>query len=208
MLDRSLLELPPAQGERLAVADYRADFRVHRGAIRDADSWKFERQQDFEDKGDSWEAFCQGRWEETLRLFEERRESLLEGVRQDQERNTVFHRVRVVEEPLTAYLQWELHSLRVQAESGKKIRVIGPGAWSALEADGPLPEVVVVGGQVLYRVLYNEAGALDGAIRFRDPDLIKRWEGFIGQLYEDGEDLLPYFERQVAHLPPPQMKAE
>lgn len=144
----------------------------------------------------------QGRWEESLRLLDEERENLREGVRQDRERNTVFHRVRVVEEPLTAYLQWELHSLRVQAEAGKKIRVIGPGAWSVLEAEGPLPEVVVVGGRVLYRVLYHEAGALDGAIRFRDPELIKRWEGFIGQLYEEGEGLRSYFERHVAHLPP------
>ena len=208
MLDRSSLELVPSQGDRLALADYRADFRVHRGAIRDVDCWKFERQQDFLDEGSSWEAFYQGRWEESLRLLEEKREGLAEGVRKDRERNTVFHRVRVVEEPLTAYLQWELHSLRVQAEAGKKIRVIGPGAWSALEAEGPLPEVVVVGGRVLYRVLYNEAGALDGAIRFRDPELIKRWEGFIGQLYEEGEDLLPYFERRVAPLPPPRMKAE
>ncbi|MFI0779810.1 DUF6879 family protein [Streptomyces sp. NPDC021212] len=208
MLDRSALELASSQGDRLVIADYRSDFRLHRGAIRDVDCWKFERQQDFVDKGDSWDAFCQGRWEESVRLLEEERENLREAVRQDRERNIVFHRVRVVEEPLTPYLHWELHALRVQAEAGKEIRVIGPGAWSALEADGPLPEVVVVGGRVLYRVLYNEAGALDGGIRFRDPELIKNWEGFIAELYEGGEDILSYFERHVAHLPPPRMKAE
>ncbi|MFF7648252.1 DUF6879 family protein [Streptomyces sp. NPDC007983] len=203
-----MLELHPSQGDRLAIADYRSDFRLPRGAIRDVDCWKFERQQAFVDKGDSWDALCQGRWEESLRLLEEKRASLLEGVRQDRESNTVFHRVRVVEEPLTPYLRWELHALRVQAEAGKKIRVVGPGEWSVLEADGPLPEVVVVGGRVLYQVLYNEADVLDGAIRFRDPELIKCWEGFIAELYEGGEDVLSYVERRVAHLPPPRMKAE
>ncbi|MDX3225567.1 hypothetical protein PV419_07600 [Streptomyces sp. ME19-01-6] len=142
-----------------------------------------------------------------MRLLDEEREALLKTAQRDRERGTAFHRVRVVEEPLTPYMQWELHALRVQSESGKKVRVVTPAALGTLETPGLLPEVVVVGGQILYQVVYTEAGVLDGAIRFTDAELTKRWESFIKELYEAGEDLLSYFERRVAHLPPPQPKA-
>jgi len=207
MLDPSALELPASQGDRLPTQVYRRDFRQYRTELRHRHSWKFERQQEFEEQDDSWAAFRQGRWEEALRLLEEEREDLVEAAKRDRERGIAFHRVRVVEEPLTPYMHWELHALRVQAESGKKIRVVTPAVLGTLETAGPLPEVVVVGGKVLYQVVYTEAGILDGAIRFRGSELIKRWESFIRELYEAGEDLLSYFERRVAHLPPQRPKA-
>jgi hypothetical protein len=207
MLDRSALELPVSQGERLPLDAYRSEFRRRRAELRDRHSWKFERQQEFEELDDSWEAFCRGHWGESLRLRGDEREALLKTAQRDRERGTAFHRVRVVEEPLTPYMQWELHALRVQSEAGKKIRVVTPAALGSLETTGPLPEVVVVGGQVLYQVVYTEAGVLDGAIRFTDAELTKRWESFIKELYESGEDLLSYFERHVALLSPPQPKA-
>ncbi|MDT0548293.1 MULTISPECIES: DUF6879 family protein [Streptomyces] len=207
MPDRNALELPLSQGERLSLEAYRSEYRQRRAELRDRHSWKFERQQEFEERDDSWEAFRRGHWEESLRLLGEEREALLKTAQRDRERGTAFHRVRVVEEPLTPYMQWELHALRVQSEAGKKIRVVTPAALGSLETTGPLPEVVVVGGQVLYQVVYTEAGVLDGAIRFTDTELTKRWERFIKELYEAGEDLLSYFERRVAHLSPPQPKA-
>ncbi|MEU5638347.1 DUF6879 family protein [Streptomyces milbemycinicus] len=204
MPDRSALELPVGQGERLPLVAYRSEFRQRRAELRDRQSWKFERQQEFEELDDSWEVFCRGQWEDSLRLLGEEREAHLKTAQRDRERGTAFHRVRVVEEPLTPYMQWELHALRVQSEAGKAIRVVTPAALGALETIGPLPEVVVVGGQVLYQVVYTEAGFLDGAIRFTDAELTKRWESFIRELCEVGEDLLSYFERRVAHLSPPQ----
>ncbi|RXS68348.1 hypothetical protein EST92_26795 [Streptomyces sp. TM32] len=208
MLEQSALELVASQGERLPIEAYRRDFRRYRGDVRGRHSWKLERQQDFEEQDASWEAFRHGRWEEALRLLEDEREDFESAVQRDRERSTAFHRVRVVEEPLTPYLHWELHALRLQAECGKKIRVVGPAQVAAFEAGGPLPEVVVVGDQVLYQVLYTEAGSLDGAIRFLEPGLVRRWGDFIRTLYETGEDVLPFFARSVAHLPPPQTKAE
>lgn len=204
MPDRSALELPISQGERLPLDAYRSEFRQRRAELRDRLSWKFERQQEFEELDDAWEVFCRGQWEDSLRLLGEEREAHLKAAQRDQERGTAFHRVRVVEEPLAPYMQWELHALRVQSEAGKKIRVVTPAALGVLETTGPLPEVVVVGGQVLYQVVYTEAGVLDGAIRFTDAELTKRWESFIKELYEAGEDLPAYFERRVAHLSPPQ----
>ncbi|MDW6059969.1 hypothetical protein SAZ11_20635 [Streptomyces sp. FXJ1.4098] len=203
MPNRSALELPVGQGERLLLGAYQSEFRQRRAELRDRHSWKFERQQEFEELDDSREAFCRGHWEEALRLLDEEREAHLKTAQRDRERGTAFHRVRVVEEPLTPYMQWELHALRVQSEAGKEIRIVTPAALSSLEITGPLPEVVVVGGQVLYQVVYTEAGFLDGAIRFTDAELTRRWESFIKELYEAGEDLLSYFERRVAHLSPP-----
>ncbi|MEU6866040.1 DUF6879 family protein [Streptomyces sp. NPDC046876] len=166
-------------------------------------SWKFERQQAFEENDSSWRALKRGQWEESVRLLERERDGIERAVRCDRERESPFRRVRVVEWPLSAYVQWELHAFRVQARAGKEIRIVDADRVRALEAAGPLPEVVVLGGQVLYRVLYTEAGVPDGAVRYRDPELIARWEGFIRELYGEGEDVLPYFERRVAPLPPP-----
>src|SRR4051812_32923679 len=110
MPDRSALELPVGQGERLPLDAYRSEFRQRRAELRDRHSWKFERQQEFEELDDSWEAFCRGHWEESLRLLGEEREALLKTAQRDRERGTAFRRVRVVEEPLTPYMQWELHA--------------------------------------------------------------------------------------------------
>ncbi|SDH35301.1 hypothetical protein SAMN05421505_114120 [Sinosporangium album] len=203
MRDPNALALAPSSGQRLSVDDYRQDFRSLRTEIRDKDSWKFERRQHFEEDSASRNAFRQGRWREALALLEERREPLLQAVRRDKENNTAFHRVRVVEEPLSPYLQWELHSLRIQAECGKPVRVIQAEKLTTLEADGRLPEVVVLGGEVLYEVVYSGTGTTLGGIRFSDATLIATWEEFIKELYGGGEDVLSYFDRRVAHLPPP-----
>ena len=68
---------------------------------------------------------------------------------------------------------------------------------------GRLPELVVIGGRILYRVLYTDAGVPDGAIRFTDPRTVAEWESYIRQIYQAGEDVQEYFRRRVAHLPAP-----
>ncbi|MFI6699254.1 DUF6879 family protein [Streptomyces sp. NPDC050509] len=210
MRDRSALAFEGHQGQRLLRDDYRRDFRQRDEKITGRDSWKFERRQHFEEPGSpSWEAFQSGDWDGALRLMAEKGATHWSRVvRERGERDSVFHRVRVVEEPLTSYLQWELNSLRFQAEHGVPVRVASGDRLKALEASAPLPEIVVLGSQVLYEVVYTEAGVLDGGIRFADSGLIGRWEGFIKELYEDGEDITSYVDRHVAHLPPPRAEGE
>jgi hypothetical protein len=70
------------------------------------------------------------------------------------------------------------------------------------EIDGPVPELVSLCGQTLYRTLYAD-GVPAGAIRFTDPELIGRYERFAARLYAAGEDVGAYFERVIAPLPPP-----
>ncbi|MFI1397740.1 DUF6879 family protein [Streptomyces sp. NPDC020681] len=207
MLDLRAPALLAEEGERLVREVYKRDFRQRDAAIRDRDSWKLERLQHFEEQGStSRDALRRGDWEEALRLLDARRDGLLASYREDESRRSFFHRVRVVEWPLTPYLQWELHSLRQHAQCGARIRVVGAEVVAASEDDELVPEVVILGGRTLYQVLYTDSGAPNGAIRFTGPELIGRWESYVQQLYAAGEDVMRYFDRRVADLPPPKTK--
>jgi hypothetical protein len=204
MLDVQVPALPAALGKRLVSADYKREFRERDAGIRDGRSWKLERLQHFEEVSSaSRDALRRGDWAEALRLMDAGRERLREFGVEEAARGAVFHRVRVVEEPLTPYLQWELHSLRVKAEYGERVRVLPAAAVAGAESGGPLPEVVVQDGRVLYRVLYTDAGVPDGALRFTDPGVVAAWEAYVEELYGAAEDLHNYFDRAVADLPPP-----
>ncbi|NLU75620.1 hypothetical protein HCC61_23665 [Streptomyces sp. HNM0575] len=205
MAETGGLALDPSLGVWLELAAYRSDFRIRRDAVPPGrPGWKFERRQHFQEQSSpSWEAFRRGEWEEALRLTRERRSHWQRIAEEDRERGGAFHRVRVVEEPLTPYMQWELHALRVQGESGMPVRVVGGERLRPLEGSGPLPEVVVLGGQVLYEILYTDEGLLHGGVRYTDADLIARWQAFIERLYGEGEEVVTYVDRYVSHLPAP-----
>jgi hypothetical protein len=209
MFDLRAPALPPEQGERLARVVYKRDFRQRDAEVRGRDSWKLERRQYFEEQGSaSRDALRRGKWEESLRLLEERRGNLLAAAREDERRGSFFHRVRVVEEPLTPYLQWELHSLRLRAECGERVRTVSAETVAVSESPGLLPEVVILGSRTLYHVLYTDSGVPHGATRYTHPTTVGRWENYISRLYEAGEDVRCYFDREVAHLPPPTTKTE
>ncbi|WP_431042030.1 DUF6879 family protein [Streptomyces sp. P1-3] len=204
MLGLETIGLDPAQGEVLPLAAYREDFRARQWTIDGQDSWKLERQQEFKEPGfPSWEAFSRGDWETAMRLVEDERDWLREFAQENDERGISLFRVRVVEEPLAPYLQWELHLLRLRAEYGERIRVVGPERIRGLEADGPLPELLTLGNRTVYKIRYDDQGILDGAVRFVDPRVTARCRDFTRDLYEFGEDVIPYFDREVAHLPAP-----
>ncbi|PJN22039.1 DUF6879 family protein [Kitasatospora sp. CB02891] len=112
-----------------------------------------------------------------------------------------FHRVRVVERSLTGYLQGELHSLRMRAECGERVRIVL--AEDPAEDFGPLPGIVVLGGRTLYQGRHPATGGPDGAIRWTDPERVGPWQEFIRSLYRQGEDVASRFVREVAPLVPP-----
>lgn len=209
MLDLHAPALPREHGERLVRDMYKRDFRERYEAIHHGDSWKLERRQHFEEQGSaSRDALSRGDWAEALRLIDARREDLLASALDDERRDSRFHRVRVVEKPLTPYMQWELYSLRQRAEYGERVRTISAGAVAESEGDGLLPEVVILGGHTLYEVLYTESGSSCGAVRYADPEIVGIWESYIKELYRAGEDVQSYFAREVVHLPPPTINAE
>ncbi|KPI26289.1 hypothetical protein OK074_0958 [Actinobacteria bacterium OK074] len=204
MLDLRTPVLPPELGERLTREAYRRDFWAREGEIRDGGSWKLERRQHFEEVGSpSRDALSRGDWEEALRIFEERRADLAAKERENELRGYVFHRARVVERPLTPYMQWQLHSFRQRAEFGERIRMVPAELVAAAEEPGRLPDVTILGGHTLYHNQYSETGAPVGAVRYTDPEVVESWEHYIRALYAAGEDIASYFEREVAPLPSP-----
>lgn len=191
-------------GEPLSQADYQSDYNERFAKSDGYDSWKLERLQHFEQPQEArWEAFARGDWNQALRLLEDRRPNLEKLCKDSADRGIDLYRVRVVELPLTPYLQWELHSLRISAESGEKIRVIGPNQIEQFERDGLLPELLTVGADTVYEICYDESGVPAGAIRFIDSETTARCNKFMESLYDAGEELASFFEREVAHLEPP-----
>ncbi|GAA4934789.1 hypothetical protein GCM10023224_14260 [Streptomonospora halophila] len=72
-----------------------------------------------------------------------------------------------------------------------------------LEERAPLPEVVVLGGRVLFLVRYESQGRACGAWRIEDRDAIAATVADLAALFDGGTPLLDYFEREIAPLPAP-----
>ncbi|MER7279635.1 DUF6879 family protein [Dactylosporangium sp. NPDC000244] len=183
---------------------YYADFEQHFWSITGLGFWKLERQQVFKEPGyDSWVAFAKGDWEESLRILEAGRGDMLDYHRRVEEHGFVARRIRIVEEPISSYLQWELHALKIRDECGGSVRVIGPDQVAAFERDAPLPELYTLGSTVMYQAVYDDDDVLESVRRFTDRALIVRCQRFIQNLYETGQPLDSFFASHVAPLPPP-----
>ena len=69
----------------------------------------------------------------------------------------------MVEFPVTPYVQWELHVLRLRVEVGDRIRILDARSITDIERDRTVPEVVILGDAVMYEVQYDAEGNADGA---------------------------------------------
>ncbi|UZI29693.1 DUF6879 family protein [Streptomyces sp. VB1] len=193
-------------GEILTRADYLADFsRVHQGDINLLA--KIERGQTFKEPGSpSWDAFASGDWAGALRLIENERDAIAAYFRDASQRGLVFRRVRVVEFPVSPYLQWEMNVFRLRSELGEEIRVLDARKISDLEREASLPEVIVLGHSVMYAVIYDDELQGAGARRFTDPGQISRTTREFEALYAMGEGFPEFFEREIAPLAPPTVR--
>lgn len=190
-------------GEVLARPDYLEDFG--RFYQNDIDLFvKLERGQTFKEQGSpSWDAFAAGDWADALRLIEADRDSVAAYFQDIARRGFAFRRLRIVERPVSPYLQWEMNSFRLRSEMGEQIRVLDAGEIAELEHSGPLPEVVILGNAVMYAVIYDEELKGAGARRFTDPEQIATTLAEFESLYSKGEDFSLFFEREIAPLGPP-----
>lgn len=196
--------LDGAVGERMELEAYYADFEEQFWATAEPGFWKLERQQFFKEPGhESWKAFAKGDWQESLRIIENGRPDMIDYYRKAQERGFVTRRVRVVEQPIIPYLQWELQILRMRDQYGGKVRIVDGDQIADFEREAPLPEIYTIGTTVMYQAVYNDEGVLESARRFVDRDLVVRCQRFIQDLYEAGQPLEPFFAEYVAVLPPP-----
>jgi uncharacterized protein DUF6879 len=194
--------LGDAVGERLELPAYYADFqREFRHA---KEFWKLERGQVFAEPGDpSWEAFDAGDWDEAMRLLEERRQDLKRYHKETTAAGTQTGRIRIVSLPVTPYLQWELHLLKVRDETGGPIRILDVSAVAEFEDRGPLPEIYTMDDTVMYQAVYDDRGVLEHALRYTSRPLVARCRDFIAGLYWRGEPIASFFAREIAGLPPP-----
>lgn len=166
--------------------------------------WKLERRQTFREPGiPSWEAFAAGDWDRALELNERERDTVRAKVAEDESLGVESRRLRVVEHPVTPYLQWEMQYFRLLAEAGEDLRVIDASSVRYLEADRLLPEIVILGDRVLFEVLYDVEGTAYGARRIDDPRVITEAGREVADLYAAAEPLLDYFAREIAPLPAP-----
>ena len=199
---RDVLERFP--GERLDLDSYRSDFRSAFDGLSKSGFWKLERRQTFQEPTSaSWSAFIRGAWDEALELHESRRAALEKSTRELARRGVKAWWVRIVERPITPYLQWEVHLLRLRAWCGDKIRIRDLGSVEPFEEHGILPELVVLGDQVMYEILYDDDGLVGGGIRYTEVELIRQCRDFIQDLYADGVDVREFFRDEVEPLPPP-----
>lgn len=95
-----------------------------------------------------------------------------------------------------------MHSLVQEDELGSsRVRIVTAEQVADAERTQQLPEMVVLGGQTLYNVIYSDSGVPMGSIRFTDRQHVHSWEQYIRSLFEIGEDIATYFAREIAPLP-------
>jgi hypothetical protein len=193
-----------ASGERLTKESFNKAFVENFWKTDDLGFWKLKRQQTFQEPyDDSWNAFAQGNWKKSLQIIENQRSDIEEYYRKARRSGFSTYRVRVVEETITPYLQWELHLLRLRNQSGANIRVVFPHHIKIFEVNDVLPELVILGSKLMYEVIYDKQGVPAGGICFKDKALIAHCQRFIADLYQVGEELESFFEREVSSLEPP-----
>ncbi|MFI6734157.1 DUF6879 family protein [Nonomuraea sp. NPDC050451] len=186
-------------GVLLSADGYLDDFWPNFRNIDDV-FWKLQRIQRFEAGEPSWLAMMDGDWERSLKLVDD---TGAEG------RGGAYpcRRIRIVEQPVTPYLQWEMHVLALRVEVAEQVRVLDAGEVSDLEIDRLLPELVVLGSSVMYEVTYDASGTHSGARRIDDPDVIAACRGELDKLFAAGEDFRAYYEREIVPMPAPRVTA-
>ncbi|MEV4291879.1 DUF6879 family protein [Nonomuraea bangladeshensis] len=168
-------------------ADFAREFDRAGGVV-----WKLERAQHF-DEGDlpSYLAMLDGDWDRAMELAEQMRP----GFRADNPDRMDFRRIRVVEEPFSPYVRWELALLSMRAEEGENSRVVPVSAVHPYEAEGPVPELVLFNPTLLYEVRYDETGRHTGARKITDPRAVEPCIPVLADLFEKGEELRTYCAR-------------
>lgn len=195
---------PSGVSERMDRPAYHADFnRLYNSGIGFLN--KLERGQHFKERGfASWEAFAADDWAKALSLTDERRDDYAQELRKAAQLGIRHRRLRVVEFPVTPYVQWEFFVLRVRVDLGDDIKVLDARKISDIEKDRPVPEVVILGDVAMYEVVYDDDGNAAGANRFSERELIRETSRGFDALYERGEAFYDFFDREIVPLAPPQ----
>ena len=190
-------------GDRLPLDEYLRDYHARFWRTGPSGCWKLERGQTFREPNNaSWEASAAGEWDRAIELLHRDRENVREYQRKILDHGFEFRRLRIVEKPYSPYLIWELNSILIRHEYGERIRVLPATELSGLESGEVLPEILVLGTEVVYQVIYDDTGTATGAVRTTNRDTVRSWAGFIRGLFGRGENLTDFFVREIAGLRP------
>lgn len=190
-------------GVLLDADEYLDDFWPNFRKIDDV-FWKLERIQSFRQAGEpSWVAMMEGDWDRSLKLIDDGRGAAGEGASSAE--RFVRRRIRIVEQPVTPYLQWEMHVLALRVATAEQVRVLDAGEVAEIEVGRRLPELVVLGTVVMYEVTYDDSGTHSGARRIDDREVIAACRGELDKMFAAGEDFRGYYEREIVPLPAPRV---
>lgn len=190
-------------GEFLPLEEYWSDFELNRSRVTGRID-KLERRQYFEEPDDpGWRAFVAGNWQEAFRLEELNRQDTLAHYAAYAKNDITGRRVRVVEFPISPYLQWELNGLRIRAECGENISIVSAEIVAPYEKSGLVPEVIILDTEVMYEICYDQNSVLSGGRRIIETGVLSGCRLEIDAIYQKGENLLVFFEREVAPMLPP-----
>jgi hypothetical protein len=194
-----------APGKPMSLDSYEHKFENdYWGNLSGKDPYKLERRQVFrEPDSPSWRAFMAGNEEKALWHIELQRPHWMARAQRSRDIGLTMRRVRVVEFPLTPYVHWELYALQALAECGAPTRIVLSHQVARFEAHAPLPELITLGIEVMYRVTYDHEGTVTGGVRYTDTRAIHEARLFIQGLYDQGEDMEKFFLREIAPLPFP-----
>jgi hypothetical protein len=198
--------LDQSRGEHLTVEAFYEDFARHFWNCEKF--WKLERAQHFAEPGSkSWQAFNAGDWNEALRLHDAAADDLIEYHHRCDLKGVQTKRIRIVEDPVTPYLQWEMHLLFLRDVTGGPIRVIPDihHTVASVERGLPthLPELCALDSTILYEHTYDDHGVINGTIKYTDLDTVVKFRYLTEMLYAQGKPIGPYFLRHIKTLPAP-----
>ena len=166
---------------------------------------KLESAQHFIEPGnDSWELFRDNHWEAALEVVMGMETEIYDSFRDLQSRGITTKRLRLIEEPLSPYVQWELHILNVRARAGEDIRVMRNGE-AAIALNIQPRELLFLDEIAMFDIKYSINGLLIGANEYRYELDVAELRDRINELFEKAEPLSGYFDKRVKSLPPPQM---
>ena len=156
----------------------------------------------------SWEAFDRGDWDEAMRLLEERREDLKRLSRGERgRRDRAPGGSGSFPCPSPPISSGSCTCSRSGTRPAARSASCETRAIADLEDQGPLPDIYTMDRHVMYQAVYDERGVLEYALRYTDQALVSRCRDFIAGLYGRGEPIGSFFEREIAHLPPPRPAA-
>lgn len=186
----------------LGLDEYLADFYRHFATLA-RDFRKLEAGQTFSEPGDaSWEAFAAGNWTRAVELMGEVSEQSRRYFDELKARGRVARRVRLVREPLSDYLIWELNGLRRNERLGERIRVLPVADALRAVPSAYVDDFALLDTTVAYRVLYDASGCAAGAERSTDAADVAGIAAAFDTLFDAGEDLDSYHRRRlVGHVP-------